>query len=226
MSASLRIALTAAALVAAGPLTMSAVAAAQAADTCARHAPEAAVRSGLSVDIVLRVMAAESRGWSRAVSPKGAMGCMQIMPGTWAYLTRRYGLGSDPYDPRMNMTGGALYLAELARQFGFPGAWSAYNAGPGRYIRHVQDGAPLPAETVAYTARISGGASATGRAPVAGQPPVARWQEAGLFTRRPDIPATASATPDASEPAPRRPSDPLFPLRAPPRTDDARAAGS
>src|SRR3546814_4117707 len=80
-------------------------------------------------------MHAESLGRPRAMSHKGAMGCMQIMPATWADLTRRHTLGGDPFDPRMNMIGGALYLAELARQFGFPGAYSAYNAGPGRYQR-------------------------------------------------------------------------------------------
>src|SRR3546814_19550300 len=75
-------------------------------------------------------MHAESLGRPRAMSHKGAMGCMQIMPATWADLTRRHTLGGDPFDPRMNMIGGALYLAELARQFGFPGAYSAYNAVP------------------------------------------------------------------------------------------------
>ncbi|WP_293977397.1 lytic transglycosylase domain-containing protein [Sphingomonas sp.] len=54
---------------------------------CAFHAPEAANRSGLPVDVVLRVMMAESGGNPRIVSSKGAMGCMQIMPATWSYLT-------------------------------------------------------------------------------------------------------------------------------------------
>ena len=71
------------------------------------------------------------------------MGCMQIMPATWRYLTARYALGSDPWNARFNMIGGALYLAELARQFGFPGAYAAYNAGPGRYARHVRGTARL-----------------------------------------------------------------------------------
>lgn len=182
MSAGLRFALAGITLAAGWPLFPSPSASAQGADICARHAPEAARRSGLSVDVVLRVMHAESRGRPRAVSPKGAMGCMQIMPGTWAYLTRRHALGGDPFDPRRNMIGGALYLAELARQFGFPGAYSAYNAGPGRYQRHLRGGVPLPAETIAYTAQITGGAPMPARSIVAADkqtPP--RWQEAALF---------------------------------------------
>ena len=47
-------------------------------------------RSGLGVDVIMRVMRAESGGDARAVSPKGAIGCMQIMPPTWADLTARY----------------------------------------------------------------------------------------------------------------------------------------
>src|SRR3546814_1888172 len=82
----------------------------------------------------------------------------------------------------MNMIGGALYLAELARQFGFPGAYSAYNAGPGRYQRYVRRGVPLPSETVAYTAQITGGSPMPARSVVAAdKPTLPRWQEAGLF---------------------------------------------
>ena len=151
----------------------------QSAAPCRAHAPEAAVRSGLTVEVIMRVMRAESGGSARVVSPKGAIGCMQIIPATWAYLSRRYGLGDDPYDARLNMIGGALYLAELARQFGWPGAYAAYNAGPARYIRYAVNGVPLPAETVAYVARL-GGAAAPASAPISH----ARWQEARLFLDR------------------------------------------
>ncbi len=134
------------------------------------------MRSGIAADVILRVMRAESGGNSGIVSVKGAIGCMQIMPATWAYLSQRYGLGNDPYDARMNMIGGALYLAELARRFGWPGAYAAYNAGPARYIRYTANGVPLPAETVAYTARLGSAA-----APALAAIPRARWQEARLF---------------------------------------------
>ncbi len=147
--------------------------------SCRAHAPEAAIRSGVAVEVILRVMRAESGGNPDIVSPKGAIGCMQIMPATWAYLSPRYGLDSDPYDARMNMIGGALYLAELARRFGWPGAYAAYNAGPARYIRYATNGVPLPAETVAYAGRLGGAA-----APAIGAIPLARWQEARLFLDR------------------------------------------
>ena len=75
-------------------------------------------------------MQAESGGDARALSPKGAMGLMQIMPGTWAELRLRYGLGADPYDPHDNITAGAAYLREMHDRYGEPGFLAAYNAGP------------------------------------------------------------------------------------------------
>lgn len=196
MSAPLRIALAAATLGAGWLSPVPASANVPGADACARHAPEAAARSGLPVDVIMRVMDAESRGRPRAVSHKGAMGCMQIMPQTWAYLTRRYGLRNDPWNPRMNMIGGALYLAELVRQFGYPGAYSAYNAGPGRYLRYVRGGVSLPAETIAYAAQITGGPAISARASIAGQAAAPRWQDAGLFMASA---RSAATTPDAGD---------------------------
>ena len=152
--------------------------------TCRMHAPEAAVRSGVAIDVLLRVMRAESGGNVSVVSAKGAIGCMQLMPVTWRYLSRRYSLGVDPYDARMNMIAGAMYLADLGRRFGWPGAYAAYNAGEARYMRHVTTGAPLPEETAAYVARLGGAA-----APAIAAVPRSRWQEARLFLVR-----TAEAT--------------------------------
>ena len=153
---------------------------AQPSDGCAVFAPEAAMRSGLPLDMILHVMRAESGGNPRAVSPKGAMGCMQIMPATWATLSARYGLGFDPFDARMNMIGGALYLAELRTRFGIPGTYAAYNAGPNRFARFATSGIPLPAETVAYAARLGGAG-----VPIIKADAQARWQEAALFIARP-----------------------------------------
>jgi soluble lytic murein transglycosylase-like protein len=45
-------------------------------------------------------MQVESGGDEHAISPRGAMGLMQLMPATWAELSARYGLGRDPFDPR------------------------------------------------------------------------------------------------------------------------------
>jgi hypothetical protein len=100
-------------------------------------------------------MQAESGGDAHALSVQGAMGLMQIMPGTWAELRLRYGLGADPYDPRDNITAGAAYLREMHDRYGEPGFLAAYNAGPGRYKEHVATGRPLPAETVSYMAVVA-----------------------------------------------------------------------
>lgn len=166
---------------------------------CASHASEAALRSRLSQTVILRVMHVESGGRANAISPKGAMGCMQIMPATWRYLTERHGLGADPWDPRFNMIGGALYLAEMARRFGFPGAYAAYNAGPERYARHVRGAASLPAETRAYMASLSGSAPAPMARGDDARPATPRWQEAGLFlgAARQNV-APTRATPKAA----------------------------
>lgn len=148
---------------------------------------------------------------------------MQIMPATWRYLTARHGLGGDPWNARLNMIGGALYLAELARQFGFPGAYAAYNAGPARYARHVRGAARLPAETLAYMAGLSGTALPRVRQDgredgrTSGPP---RWQEAALFL---DGARPRTASPDAGAPMPR---NELFPLARPTRADpDDASAG-
>src|SRR3546814_17562847 len=105
------------------------------------------------------------------------------MPATWRYLTGRHGLGDDPWDARFNMIGGALYLAEMARRFGFPGAYAAYNAGPERYARHVRGAASLPAETRAYMASLPEGAPAPMVRGDGARPAKPRWQEDGLFLR-------------------------------------------
>ena len=115
---------------------------------------EAALRFGIPASWITAVMQAESRGVVRAVSPKGAMGLMQIMPDTWSGLRSRYGLGADPFDPHDNILAGAAYLRELHDRYGTAGFLAAYNAGPGRYEDHLASGRPLPAETQAYVAAL------------------------------------------------------------------------
>ena len=101
------------------------------------------------------VMHAESGEDIHALSPKGAMGLMQIMPATWASLRARHGLGANPYDPHDNILAGAAFLRELHDRYGSPGFLAAYNAGPGRYEDHLATGRPLPDETRAYVAAIA-----------------------------------------------------------------------
>src|SRR6201999_409748 len=94
---------------------------------------EASVRFNLPAPWIQSVMAAESTGNPRAVSPKGAMGLMQIMPETWSDLRRRYHLGTDPYDPHDNIIAGTGYLREMFDHYGVSGFLAAYNAGPSRW---------------------------------------------------------------------------------------------
>jgi hypothetical protein len=116
---------------------------------------EASKRFGVPEHWIRAVMHVESGGKQRTRSSKGAMGLMQIMPKTWAELRTRYSLGADPYDPHDNIVAGAAYIRELHDRYGAPGFLAAYNAGPGRYERHVATGRPLPDETQAYVATLA-----------------------------------------------------------------------
>ncbi len=101
------------------------------------------------------VMKVESAGDVRALSNKGAMGLMQIMPKTWETLRQQHRLGADPYDPRDNILAGAAYLGELYDRYGERGFLAAYNAGPGRYEDHLNGRRSLPVETVDYVSKVS-----------------------------------------------------------------------
>ena len=112
-------------------------------------------RFGIPEQWVRAVMRAESGGNPFATSPAGAMGLMQIMPDTWQALRRRYGLSTDPYQPRDNIIGGVAYLRELLDRYGVPGFLAAYNAGPERLDDHLATGRPLPDETRRYMALLA-----------------------------------------------------------------------
>ena len=128
------------------------------------------------------IMHLESARDPRAVSRKGAVGLMQIMPDTFAELRLRHQLGRDPYDPHDNILAGAAYLRELYDRYGSPGFLAAYNAGPGRYEASLK-GRPLPAETRAYVATLRpfwGGGDAPG-ALTADYAKAVAWKAAPLF---------------------------------------------
>jgi hypothetical protein len=151
-------------------------------DPYADHIADAAQRFSVPALWIRVVMRFESTNDPRALSPKGAMGLMQIMPKTWQELRARYGLGADPYEPRDNILAGAAYLRELHERFGSPGFLAAYNAGPTRYAEHLATGAPLPPETenyVAMLAPIIGGSQPERSADRTGD--VAQWRSASLF---------------------------------------------
>jgi hypothetical protein len=124
-------------------------------DPLAAYVTESSRRFGVPERWIRAIMRVESQGKQRALSKKGAMGLMQIMPGTWTELRSRYRLGADPYDARDNILAGAAYIRELRDRYGAPGFLAAYNAGPGRYERHLATGRPLPEETQAYVATLA-----------------------------------------------------------------------
>jgi Transglycosylase SLT domain len=116
---------------------------------------EASGRFNIPPSWIRAVMKAESSNNVRALSPKGAMGLMQIMPETWATLRWRYHLGGDPYDVRDNILGGTALLRELYDRFGAGGFLAAYNAGTPRYLAFLLQGQPLKAETQLYLAKLA-----------------------------------------------------------------------
>lgn len=121
----------------------------------ADHVRESAQRFGMPESWIYAVIRIESAGRIRAVSPAGAMGLMQLMPGTWARQRARLMLGTDPFDPRDNILAGTGYLREMYERYGAAGFLAAYNAGPGRYEEWRDKGRPLPLETHRYVASIA-----------------------------------------------------------------------
>ena len=116
---------------------------------------EAAQRFSIPESWIRAVMRVESFGDARAVSPKGAIGLMQVMPNTYAELRVRHRLGADPCDPHDNILAGVAYLREMLDRYGSPGFLAAYNAGPARYDEHLIKGRPLPGETQDYVAKLA-----------------------------------------------------------------------
>ena len=157
-----------------GPLRLAVVALARAlsapagaspVDRWSDHIAEASARFGVPEAWIRRVMQAESGGRTELngrpiVSHAGAMGLMQLMPGTWREMRALLGLGADPHDPRDNILAGTFYLRAMHDRFGYPGLFAAYNAGPRRYAEHLATGRRLPQETVAYLSSVAGTRSA------------------------------------------------------------------
>ena len=205
-----------------------AVAPGSASNPYAAHITEAATRFRLPAVWIRAVMRAESADDPRAISPKGAMGLMQIMPATWAELRVRHRLGADPYNVRDNIIAGSGYIRELLDRYGSPGWIAAYNAGPGRYDEAL-NGHPLPTETRAYVAAVASAIGSGGTVTAAAHP--LAWTRSPLFIAQPDrrsavdpIPAgrssvtapNAAPARDLSPAAPR--SDGLFVVRSGDRT--------
>lgn len=112
---------------------------------------KAARKNGLNPRLLSSVIHAESDFHPHAISPKGALGLMQLMPGTARGLAVH-----DPFNPSQNVQAGAHYLKQLLGKFGNLNlALAAYNAGPATV--RLYGGVPPFPETQAYIARVRRG---------------------------------------------------------------------
>jgi hypothetical protein len=123
----------------------------------------ASARSGVDSDILARIYARGEQSRPNAdgswpVSPKGAEGPFQVMPGTFAELAKRYNISGTANDPQAGALAAAYYWREQYQKFGDVGlAMGAYNAGPGRINDVLAGKAQLPNETAGYIRRTTSG---------------------------------------------------------------------
>lgn len=147
-------------------------------DACDDTAPfviDAARERGIPVPFALSIARAESGFRSHVISSTGAMGVMQLMPVT----AREHGV-SDPFDPRQNARGAAMFLESLAKRYrgNLTRMAAAYNAGPARVA--IRGAMRIPAETRSYAARVVRNA----KLPALASNPVAWKPQTTAETRR------------------------------------------
>jgi soluble lytic murein transglycosylase-like protein len=114
--------------------------------------PEAWIRTVMRMESGGRTMSSQTQP---ITSHAGAMGLMQVMPGTYREMRAQYGLGDNAYDPHDNVLAGAAYLRWLHARYGYPAMFAVYNDGPGHFEQRLQQGETLPAETQNYVSRIT-----------------------------------------------------------------------
>jgi len=127
-------------------------------------ADAAADKYGLPRALVRSVMAAESGFRQQAISAKGAIGLMQLMPQT------AQDLGADPHDPAQNVDAGVRYLRDLLAKYDW-GLWralAAYNAGPAAVDKY--NWVPPYRETINYVRQIDKAVNAAQKAPSPSRP--------------------------------------------------------
>ena len=185
---------------------------------------EAAIKYDVPQRWIREVMHQESgghlygRGGNLITSGVGAMGLMQVMPGTYDELRARYAeLGDDPFDPHNNILAGTAYIREMYDIYGAPGFLAAYNAGPGRLDDYLTRSRTLPAETRRYVAIIGArlGSDVPNRAS-----PGAQYAMNALPLQIPDgaryagsAPAYSAAVANALNSPPPSASPPAEPIR-------------
>ncbi|MBV9571856.1 MAG: lytic transglycosylase domain-containing protein [Alphaproteobacteria bacterium] len=114
--------------------------------------PAAWIRAVIKMESGGRTMSAENKP---ITSPVGAVGLMQLMPGTYKEMEQQHRLGADPSNPHDNIMAGTAYLRWLHRKYGFPAMFVAYNDGPGNLEAKQMKGRALPPETQNYVATIT-----------------------------------------------------------------------
>jgi hypothetical protein len=118
---------------------------------------EEAKAASLDPFFVLALIAVESGFDHVAESERGARGLMQLRPSTLRSEAERSRLGADLDDPVLNVRAGIRYLRRLVQAFGSTDvALMAYNAGPNRILRYLQDEGAIPERFLVYPEKVNG----------------------------------------------------------------------
>lgn len=123
-----------------------------------RHIAEAARDFGIDENTIRSMIRVESGGKANAVSSANAKGLMQLLPGTFADMQRKYGIEGDIFDERSNIRAGTAYLRDMREKFGTDGMFKAYNWGPGKYGEYLAGKRAIPKEVESYDQNVRSGA--------------------------------------------------------------------